>query len=352
MNEVDVSPNAVGKKDPDAGLGQVRMNLEQTTDYEAFGPLTPPYKAPASSASSTIPVETHHGLVPVADGVRLHYAVAGEGDPVLLLHGWPQNWYAWRFLIPMLVSAGRQVYAVDTRGFGDSDAPQQGYDLETLAHDVHVLINRLGLDHGRGVDVVSHDTGSWIAHAHAAAYPGEVRRLVLSDAFIPGVSPAPPAGYPGMAMVHRQWHFYFNRVEGLPEALIEGRERALLSWFFGPAKLARTWTIEPRAFEEYVRVFSKPGAVRAGLAYYRHVFSPEGRSASAARSGCIIEAPTLALGGELADADNLYRTMKGVAPNLRGHVFAGIGHHLPEECPEEMFEQIIDFWNQEPGRSC
>ncbi|MDQ0799010.1 alpha/beta hydrolase [Arthrobacter sp. SLBN-112] len=315
-------------------------------NYEVFGPLSIPYKAPAGSPSATIPVDVEHGLVPVAEGVRLHYTVAGEGEPVLLIHGWPQSWYSWRFMIPMFVTAGRKVYAVDTRGLGDSDAPPEGFDLETLARDLHVLIARLGLDQGSGVDIVSHDTGSWIAHALAVAYPEDVRRLVLSDAFIPGVSPNPPAGYPDMVMVHRQWHFYFNRVEGLPEAMIEGKERTWLSWFFGPAKLARTWTIEPTAFEEYLRVFSKPGAVRAGLAYYRHVFSPEGRSASALRSGCMIDAPTLALGGELADADNLYQTMKSVAPRLAGHVFPGIGHHLPEECPEQMFERVVSFWNE------
>ncbi|MFF3468127.1 alpha/beta fold hydrolase [Streptomyces sp. NPDC001984] len=307
---------------------------------------TPPYAPPRAFAD--IREELEHGLVPVAQDVRLHYVVAGEGEPVVLMPGWPQSWYAWRYMIPMFVAAGRRVYAIDPRGFGDSDMPSAGYDLATAAADLHAFIEQLSLAGDDGVDIVSHDTGSWIAHALAAEYPRDVRRLVLSDAYIPGVSPDPPAGYPDISMVHRQWHFYFNRVEGLPEALIHGREREFLSWFFGPAKLARTWTIDSEAFDEYLRVFSKPGAVRAGLQYYRHVLSPAGRKASAERTTRPLPMPILTLGGEYADADNLFHTMRRFSNHVHNQVFAGIGHHLPEECPEEMFQAIERFWRDTP----
>jgi pimeloyl-ACP methyl ester carboxylesterase len=304
---------------------------------------TTPSPAPAGSRSARIP-GLEHGLVPVAPEVRLHYVVAGEGAPVVLLPGWPQSWYTWRFVLPLLVAAGRRVYAVDPRGFGDSDMPATGYDLATVATDVHRFIARLGLAGTDGVDVVSHDVGSWIAHAHATTFPGDVRRLVLSDAFIPGVSPEPPAGYPDLLTVHRQWHFYFHRVEGLPEALIHGREREYLAWFFGPAKLARTWTIDEDAFEEYLRVFTRPGAVRAGLMYYREAFSPAGLAASAVRCERPLPMPILTLGGEYADSDNLALTMRRFSDDVRNRVFDGIGHHLPEECPEEMVQEIVGFF--------
>ena len=307
-----------------------------------------PYAAPTTPDGGRLTLL--HGRVSVAEDVRLHYVVAGDGEPVLLLPGWPQSWYAWRFLIPMFVRLGRQVVAVDPRGFGDSDISPSGYDLDTVAADIHHLIERLDLGSAGGVDVVSHDIGSWIAHALAGNHPQDVRRLVLADAYIPGVSPDPPPGYPDMSMVHRQWHFYFNRVEGLPEALIHGREREFLAWFFGPAKLARTWTIDADAFNEYLRVFSRPGAVRAGLEYYRHVFSPAGRKASAVRVGKPLRTPILTLGGEFADADNLYHTMRRFSSDVRNQVFLGIGHHLPEECPEEMFRAIVGFWDEtDPG---
>lgn len=128
--------------------------------YDNLGPLSAATPAPAGSPSSRITVPVQHGRVPVADGVGLHYASAGQGPPVELLPGWPQSWYAWRSVIPRLVEQGRKVYAVDTRGFGDSDTPAGGYDLETLGHDIHVFIQRLGLAHEGGVDIVSHDTGS------------------------------------------------------------------------------------------------------------------------------------------------------------------------------------------------
>jgi pimeloyl-ACP methyl ester carboxylesterase len=289
-----------------------------------------------------------HGVVEVDAGVRLHYVVEGVGEPVVLLPGWPQSWCAWRHLMPLLAAEQRQVIAVDPRGLGDSDLPADGFSLAQGAHDLHVFLQQLGLDRPGGVDVVSHDIGSWLAHAHAVTYPDDVKRLVLSDAFIPGVSPAPPGGYPSISMVHRQWHFAFNRVEGLPEALIHGKEREFLTWFFGPAKLVRTWTIDPEAFEEYLRVFRRPGAVRAGLMYYREAFSPEGLAASERRSRAPLTMPVLTLGGEHADADNLYETVRGTAAELSHEVFAGVGHHLPEECPEEMAAAIRTFWSRFP----
>jgi pimeloyl-ACP methyl ester carboxylesterase len=289
-----------------------------------------------------------HGVAQVDESVRLHYVVEGAGEPVVLLPGWPQSWYAWRHLVPLLVAEGRQVVAVDPRGFGDSDLPPDGYSLSQGAHDLHVFLQQLGLDRPGGVDIVSHDVGSWIAHAHATAYPADVRRLVLSDAYIPGVSPPPPGAWPDQSTVHRQWHFFFNRVEGLPEALIQGKERELLTWFFGPAKLVRTWTIDPAAFEEYLRVFRRPGAVRAGLSYYRDAFSPQGLAAGARRSRERLMMPVLTLGGEHADADNLFETVRENATELSHAVFAGVGHHLPEECPEEMAEEIRTFWRRWP----
>jgi pimeloyl-ACP methyl ester carboxylesterase len=310
------------------------------------GALSPPYPAPPTSRSAHDIPGLLHGMVPVADGIRLHYVVAGEGDPVLLIPGWPQSWFAWRFMIPMLVAAGRRVYAIDPRGFGDSDKPDQGYDLETVAHDVHAFIAKLGLSEGHGIDIVSHDVGTWIAHSHAATYPGDVRRLVVSDATIPGVSPPPPAGYPDRLRNARSWHFGFNRIEGLPEVLIQGREREFLRWFFGSFKCTRTWTIDVDAFDEYLRVFCFPGAVRAGLMYYREVFSTQGMAAGAARCERSLRMPILALGGADADGDGLLRTMSQFSTDVSSTVYEGIGHHLPEECPEQMAHDILEFWSR------
>lgn len=309
-----------------------------------LGKPGPPSTPPPGSRSSGVAPGIRHGLVPVDDDVRLHYVVAGQGDPVILLPGWPQSWYTWRFVMPQLIDAGRTVYALDPRGFGDSDIPPDGYDLETGARDLHRFLEQLALTDTGGVDIVSHDIGSWIAHTHAVLYPNDVRRLVLSDAYIPGVSPPPPVGYPDAPLNARQWHFYFNRVEGLPEALIHGRERTFLSWFFGPQKLVRTWAIEPDAFDEYLRVFSRPGAVRAGLNYYREAFSMKGIERATLRTKNNLAMPVLTLGGEYADADNLYRTVRPHCLEVVNEVFEGVGHHITEECPDDVTQSILRFW--------
>ncbi|WP_264065507.1 alpha/beta fold hydrolase [Mycolicibacterium komossense] len=303
---------------------------------------------PPGSRSRNVVGDIQHGLVPVDTDVRLHYVVAGQGDPVVLLPGWPQSWYTWRFVMPQLINAGRRVYAIDPRGFGDSDIPPTGYDLETGARDLHRFLEQLGLACVGGVDIVSHDIGSWIAHTHAVIYPDDVRRLVLSDAYIPGVSPSPPPGYPDTQLNARQWHFYFNRVEGLPEALIHGREAIFLAWFFGPQKLARTWAIEPDAFDEYLRVFSRPGAVRAGLSYYREAFSPNALDEAKARGSHQLSMPILTLGGEYADADNLYHTVRAICSDVTNEVFDGVGHHITEECPHEFSQAVLQFWRNHP----
>ncbi|MET3934745.1 alpha/beta hydrolase [Arthrobacter sp. OAP107] len=308
-----------------------------------YGAPTPPSPAPAGSRGSQIQ-GLQHGLVPVDEGVRIHYVVAGEGEPVVLIPGWPQSWYAWRHVIPLLVERGRKVYAIDPRGFGDSDIPSEGYDMATTARDVHVFLHQLGLVGAEGIDIVSHDVGTWIGFTHAIEYPADVKRFVASDAHIPGISPLPVGDYPAMEGVNRQWHFYFNRLDGLPEALIHGREREFLGWFFGPSKLARTWAIDDDAFEEYLRVFSKVGAARAGLMYYREIFSPAGRAASLERSKKKLPMPVLTLGGGYADRDNLFNTMQQFSSDVTNHIFEGIGHHIPEEAPEEFVEQILKFW--------
>ncbi len=225
----------------------------------ASAALAPDNKDKAGRAAGSGAFE-HHSVL--ANGVRLHYVSAGEGEPVLLIPGWPQSWYAWRFVMKDLAAAGRRVVAVDPRGFGDSEKPARGYDLLTAADDIHAFIQAAGLARPGGIDVVSHDVGTWIAYSHASAYPHDVRRLVLSEASIPGTTP--PSGPPGDAANVKTWHFGFNRLDDLPEILVQGHERAYLTWLFAN-KSMRGWQFDSSAIDEYVRVFSAPGAARAGF---------------------------------------------------------------------------------------
>jgi len=285
-----------------------------------------------------------HHIVEVS-GVRFHYVTEGAGEPVVLIPGWPESWIAWRKVMPLLVAAGRKVYVLDPRGFGESDKPGGGYDLDTAARDLHAFLAAAGLARAGGVDIVAHDVGTWMAHAHAAAYPGDVRRLVLTEAALPGISPPVPAGVPSEAANLKMWHFAFNRLEDLPEILVQGHERAYLTWLFA-TKSTRRYAIEPAALDEYVRVFSAPGAARAGFAWNRAAFSPEGLAEATARKTRRLTMPVLAIGAGDGVGEALKTTLSELGSNVQGGALPGCGHFLPEECPRELTDAILEFWKQ------
>ncbi len=297
---------------------------------------------PASQAEDAAFWQTfHHGVVRV-EGMRLHYVEGGSGRPLLLIPGWPESWYAWRRVMPALVAAGRRVIALDPPGMGDSDHPETGYDLKTVAADVHAFVDALDLTKAGPIDVVGHDVGTWIGYAYAASYPGDIRRLALFDAAIPGVTPPPPAGIPDYATTVKSWHFVFNRLNDLPEILIQGHEREYLTWIF-TNKQSKIWAITPADLDEYVRVFKEPGAIRASLAYYRAAFGPEGLAQSRAWAQHKLEMPVLAVGSEDGVGPLLYQTLRAVAVDVSGTIAKGCGHFVHEECPDIVVEDLSGF---------
>jgi len=307
----------------------------------------------ATSTADTLPAfdpatfwrHFHHGTVTVT-GTRLHYVEGGSGAPVLLLPGWPQSWYTWRHVMPLLAAAGRRVIALDPRGMGDSDRPASGYDMRTVAADVHGMVEALQLTAGGPLDVVGHDIGTWIGYAYAADWPGDVRRLAVFDAALPGVTPPPPPGIPSAETNVKTWHFAFNRLDDLPELLLHGREREFLTWLFR-AKSVRPWTITSGDLDEYVRVNAAPGATRAAFSYYRHNLGPEALAHSRARAERKLAIPVLACGAETGVGVGLVETMRLVATDVRGGVFEACGHYMPEEAPRAVAEQVIKFLRDE-----
>ena len=282
-----------------------------------------------------------HGTANVA-GVRLHYVEGGHGAPVLLLPGWPQSWYVWRYVMPLLAAAGRRVIALDPRGMGDSDRPASGYDLRTVVAEIHGLVEGLALTADGPIDVVGHDIGTWIGYAYAADWPQDIRRLALFDAALPGISQPAAAGIPSAEANLKSWHFAFNRLDDLPELLLQGREREFLTWLFR-AKAVQSWTIAPADLDEYVRVNAAPGASRAALSYYRHQFSPEGLEQSRARAATKLNLPILAFGAETGVGLGLIETLRSVATDVRGGAFENCGHYMPEEAPHAVAKQVIAF---------
>ena len=292
--------------------------------------------------SATNDAIEHH--VAKVDGVRFHYVTAGTGDPVVLLPGWPESWIAWRKVVPLLARVGRRVVVLDPRGFGESDKPTSGYDLDTAARDLHGFLETTHLGRAGGVDVVAHDVGTWIAHAHAVTYPADVKRLVLTESNIPGVTSFASQGVPGEAVNLKSWQFAFNRLIDLPEILVQGHERDYLAWIFA-TKSARSYAIGPAAIDEYVRQYSAPGAMRAGFAWYRQNFDAVGLAQAKARAAKRLTIPVLALGGSDGVGDALRATVATIGDRVQGGaVGSGCGHFLPEECPDELTDAILDFW--------
>jgi pimeloyl-ACP methyl ester carboxylesterase len=227
----------------------------------------------------------HHFLE--VEGLRLHYVQAGKGDPVVLLAGFPQSWYAWRKVIPPLAEH-HTVIAVDLPGQGDSDKPLNGYDTQSLARAVHGLMEKLG--HKRFF-LAAHDVGAWVAYPFCVAYSEAVRRLVLLEAFVPGATM--PDSIPVSPGNWKSWHFAFHAIPDLPEALITGREREYLTWFLR-RKAADPSVFTEEDIDEYLRIFKAPGGLRAGLAYYRAVFESIQQNKSAAKK---LAMPVLAFDG-------------------------------------------------------
>ena len=197
------------------------------------------------------------------DGLGYHVVEGGEGPALILLAGFPQSWYAWRRVMPLLAPHFR-VYAVDLPGQGDSDKPLDGYDTRTAGERLRALFHMLGLTR---YALAGHDIGAWIAYPYAARHADEVERVVLLDANIPGVTlkPAIELGPDNW----KSWHFLFNSVPDLPEALLQGRERILIEWFFSRKTANKPGVFSAADIDEYERVYQTLGGLRGMLGYYR-----------------------------------------------------------------------------------
>lgn len=286
----------------------------------------------------------HHGMA-LANGIRMHYVEGGReaaGDPILLIPGWPQSWYAWRCIMAPLVAAGHRVVALDLRGMGDSDHPMEGYDSTTIAADIHAFIATLGLARDGKLHVAGHDVGAWMAYAHAADWHGDVRSLTVMEAALPGITPPPPAGIPDDEANLRAWHFAFNRLPDLPEALVQGHERIYLEWLFAQKSVNR-FVFTPAVLDEYVRVFAQPGGARAAFSYYRAAFSADGLARNRQRAATPLPMPVLAVGGEFSVGAGMLATMQRAARDVRGLTISGAGHFVLEESPDEVVDALLDF---------
>ncbi|MGE0487425.1 MAG: alpha/beta fold hydrolase [Gammaproteobacteria bacterium] len=267
--------------------------------------------------------------------VRLHYVTCGAGQPVVLLHGWPQTWYEWREVMAELAGDYRLI-APDLRGLGDSSRPADGYDTDTVASDIYALLTG-HLDITR-CHVVGHDWGGPVAFALAAQYPELVASLAIVDVAIPG------DGQPSLSQGGRRWHHAFHQTPELPEALIAGREAVYLGWFYDHYG-ARPDAIKSAARAEYLRCYSQPGAFAAGLAYYRNIPRDIALNEAHLARGKLAM-PVLALGGAggWGRGEEVLASCRRVAADVRGGVIEHCGHWIPEEQPMELVRRLRPFF--------
>jgi pimeloyl-ACP methyl ester carboxylesterase len=269
-----------------------------------------------------------------AGGLRQHVVTGGDGPPLLLVHGWPQTWYAWRLVMPGL-ARHFTVIAPDQRGYGLSGRPEDGYDTGTLAGDLAALMNALG--HERFA-VAGHDTGMWIGYALAADHPDRVARLAVAETPLPGVSPSPPL-FASAHLNNALWHFGFNRLAAVNDQLVTGREDVYFGWQFA-TKAARP--LPEYAVRYYIGTLAAgPDALHASFAIYRALDATIAQNQQ--RTTRRLAMPVLGIGGAKSLGDQVADTMKLAADDVQTLVIPGCGHHPAEEAPEETLAALTVF---------
>jgi pimeloyl-ACP methyl ester carboxylesterase len=277
-----------------------------------------------------------HGK-PKVNGVEIHYAIGGAGEPVFLLHGVPKTMSYWRRVVPLL-TPHYTVVAVDNRGFGGSQRPLTGYDTATMAGDVAELATHLGFDQFR---VAGEDWGAAIGYAVAAFHRSRVQQLIFQETLLPGL----PAGERDSSLDpddgRTGWHFSFFSLPNLPELLLAGRERPFWTYF------ARRQMWDPSALtegdiDEMVHSVEQPGGTRAILEMYRarQVDAEQNHPHYADPISC----PVLAVGAQAYLGDQVSRQLAQVASDVQGAVIPESGHNIALENPAALAQAYLDFF--------
>ncbi len=264
------------------------------------------------------------------NGVRLHYRIAGEGPAVVLLHGYAQTSLMWR---PVQGELARKhmVIVPDLRGAGDSEKPPTGYDKKSMAQDIHALVTSLGVNHAT---IVGHDIGLMVAYAYAAQYPGETDKVVLMDAFLPGIG-----NWKDVWLLRDLWHFHFYGKT--PLALVHGRERIYFEHFWNDFAADPDHSVSEEDRQAYAKAYAQPGGMEAGFEYFKNFErdAPDFQELGKTK----LTMPMMVLSGEKAGGTFLIDQARLVANDVRGVIIKGSGHWLIDEAPGQVIPLLVEF---------
>ena len=269
--------------------------------------------------------------------VSIHYTVGGSGNPVILLHGWPQHSLMWHTIGPML-STKYKVYIPDLRGHGGSSIPSNGYDKITMARDILAMIEKENLE---GIHLVGYDLGAGVAYSLAALAEGLFKSVVFMEFGLPGfgyeqfMQPSPDWN------IGSNWHLSFFTVPEVGEFAMKGKESEMLTWFFWHFS-ANPEAVSEDHFNEYVRQIKKPGALRAGIEYYAAVWVDMMNNKRLAKTK--LQIPVLAIGGEHAFGTLVQQLFEPIGENVQGGVIKEAGHWLGDENPKAVANALIKFF--------
>ena len=265
------------------------------------------------------------------NNTKIAYYEKGKGETILLLHGWPQTSYVWRYIFPKL-SEDYRVIAIDLPGMGKSEKTSD-HDTKSISNIINEFTENLNI---KNFHLVSHDVGSWVATSYALNFESKLKSLTVIDAGIPGLMSS-DIFQPENA--NKIWQFYFHSIEEIPEFLIEGKEKEYLSWYFSRKSFVKS-AISERDLMEYYDNYKGTDKMKNSFEYYRAFTKSAVQNREFSNK---INIPVLAIGGEFAMAENVGNALNKIAINVQSKTIKNCGHYVPEEQPDIVVETFLNF---------
>ncbi|KIQ14853.1 alpha/beta hydrolase [Flavobacterium sp. MEB061] len=313
-----------------AFLLMVLISCNKKTEETTVTETTPATSSETTQAVPANPPANFKHAYEEVNGVKIHYVIGGKGDPLVLVHGFGQNWYMWNRLLPEL-SKHFTVIAPDLRGVGESDKPEGGYDKKNMAKDIHELVKKLGYNN---INLAGHDIGLMVAYAYAAQYGSEVKKLALMDALLPGIEPV------WSQVSASAWWFGFFAWPASGD-IVKGKEKEFLTNFWPMVgHVKNPFTAEETA--EFVRAYAVKDGAKSSFKWFG-AFPQDGKD-NLILAKTKLKMPLLAMGGEYFAAAFLKEHSKLVAENVTESKIAGSGHWLVQENTAQVQKDLLAFF--------